>query len=76
MTDRAWTEGLKNWGNGPATGRPTSVGPSNITENQTDPNNKGLDPDKDFPGKPGDNKGLGVADAPGGPVNIPVKNKD
>jgi hypothetical protein len=73
MTDKANLEGLKNWGTGPATGRPTSVGPHDITKDQTDPNNKGLDPEKDYKGQPGDNKGLGITGKPGGPVNIQPK---
>lgn len=73
MTDKANREGLKNWGTGPVTGRPTSVGPHDVKENQTDPTNKGVDPDKDYRGQPGDNKGMGIVDGPGGPVDIKPK---
>lgn len=73
MADRANTEGLKNWGHGPETGRPSSVGPHDVKADQTDPANKGLNPERDYKGQPGDNKGLGITGKPTGPVNIPPK---
>jgi hypothetical protein len=73
MTDKANREGLKNWGHGPPTGRPSSVGPHDVKADQTDPANKGLDPETDYHGQPGDNKGLGITDTPGSPVNIQPK---
>jgi hypothetical protein len=35
-----------------------------------------MDPSKDYNGQPGDNKGLGIKDGPGGPVSIQVKGGD
>jgi hypothetical protein len=78
MTEDASKEGYKNWGRGPSSGRPDSIGSHNITEDQNDPDAKGLDPNKDYKGGGagnGPNTGLGVADGPGGPVNIQPKQK-
>ncbi|MFC3123512.1 hypothetical protein ACFOD4_00445 [Pseudoroseomonas globiformis] len=67
-------EGYKNWGRGPATGRPTSVGPHHFKQDQTDPGNAGLDP-ASYHLKPGDNNNRIAGDpGPGGPVNIKVKD--
>jgi hypothetical protein len=75
MTKSAGPEGYKNWGRGPETGRPTSVGPHDIKQDQTDPNNPGLDPESYHP-KPGDNNNRVASDpGPSGPVIIPVKGQ-
>jgi hypothetical protein len=69
-------EGLKNWGRGPSSGRPDSVGSHNIMEDPNDPGAKGLDPNKDYKGGGagnGPNTGLGITGKPGGPVNIQPK---
>ncbi|MFC3127157.1 hypothetical protein ACFOD4_18980 [Pseudoroseomonas globiformis] len=73
MNDPIDREGLKNWGHGPATGRPKSVGPHDVRKDQTDPSDKGLDP-KSYNPKPGDQNNRTPEDpGPGGPVNIPTK---
>jgi hypothetical protein len=75
MTKSDNNEGLKNWGTGPATGRPTSVGPHDVKQDQTDPDNPGLDPASYHP-KPGDSNNRVASDpGPGGPVNIKVKGQ-
>jgi hypothetical protein len=58
MTDPANTEGFKNWGTGPSSARPESVGPQDVNDKQFDPDAKPLDPSKDYNAQPGDNKGL------------------
>jgi hypothetical protein len=76
MSDPANSEGFKNWGTGPSSARPDSVGPHDVNEGQFDPDAKPMDPSKDYNGQPGDNKGLGIKDGPGGPVSIQVKGGD
>jgi hypothetical protein len=75
MTKSANSEGFKNWGRGPVDGRPTSVGPHDVNEDQVDPENPGLDP-ASYNLKPGDNNNRVASDpGPGGPVNIKVKGQ-
>jgi hypothetical protein len=75
MTKSASLEGYKNWGRGPETGRPTSVGPHDVMKDQTDPDNRGLDPES-YHLKPGENNNRVASDpGPGGPVNIKVKGQ-
>lgn len=65
----------QNWGTGPETGRPTSVGPHDVKKHQTDPDNPGLDP-ASYNLKPGENNNRTAADpGPGGPVVIKVKGQ-
>jgi hypothetical protein len=76
MAKSAWREGYKNWGRGPSSGRPASVGTHDILQDQLDPSAKGLDPNEAYKGGGsgnGPNTGLGIADGAGGPVNIKVK---
>ncbi|WP_419899287.1 hypothetical protein [Roseomonas sp. USHLN139] len=66
MTDKASREGLKNWGHGPSSGRPDSVGPHDVKRDQLDPDRKGVDPE-DY------DRGPVTQPGPGGPVNIKPK---
>ncbi|WP_159993604.1 hypothetical protein [Roseomonas sp. 18066] len=66
MADKAAREGLKNWGHGPSSGRPGSVGPHDVTRDQLKPGGKDVDPeayDRMPPPQPG----------PDAPVNIKAK---
>ncbi|ONG51078.1 hypothetical protein BKE38_16710 [Pseudoroseomonas deserti] len=45
MADKAAREGLKNWGHGPSSGRPGSVGPHDVRRDQLVPGEKGIDPE-------------------------------
>ena len=75
MTDNASREGLKNWGHGPETGRPKSVGPHDVKKDQVDPSDPGIDPEA-YHLKPGMNNNRTAEDpGPGGPVNIKPKGK-
>ncbi len=56
MADES-TEGLKNWGGGTKTARPTSVGPHDRKADQEDPGNPGLSPEADYKPGPGTNEG-------------------
>ncbi|WP_419899196.1 hypothetical protein [Roseomonas sp. USHLN139] len=75
MTKSTSWDGLENWGRGPSTGRPTSVGPHDVRQDQTDPDNPGLDPAR-YHLQPGDNNNRTADDpGPGGPVTIKVKGQ-
>jgi hypothetical protein len=74
MAKETSNAGLENWGTGPSSARPGSVGPHDVNDKQLKPGDKPMDPGKNYENQPGDNKGMGVGkDAPGGPVNIKVK---
>lgn len=73
MANETSNAGLENWGTGPSSGRPKSVGPHDVKKDQLDPDAKPIDPDAAYNKQPGDNKGMGIKDGPGGPVNIKVK---
>jgi hypothetical protein len=74
MANETSNAGLDNWGTGPSSARPESVGPHDVKKDQKNPAAKPMDPGENYKDQPGDNKGMGVGkDAPGGPVNIKVK---
>lgn len=68
MTDKTLRDDSKPSSKGPPNARPDSVGPHGIKKDQTDPSNKGVNPEAYDTGPSTD---LG----PGGPVNIGVKSQ-
>lgn len=72
MKSAMW-EGCQNWGRGPVTGRPTSVGPHDVNKDQTDPGNPGINPES-CNLKPGNNNRVAEALRPGGTVTIKAKS--
>jgi len=69
------TEGLKNWLGGEKSARPANVGPHDYRKDQHDPEKRGVTPG-DYDPHPGDDNNGTDPGAPGGPVNIPVRQAE
>lgn len=73
---RDTTEGLRNWLGGEKTARPANVGPHDCRKDQHDPERHGVTPEQGYKPRPGDSNNRTDPGAPGGPVNIPVKQAE